>query len=142
QVRRSRGVEAVAVILESLARVIRKSFATEPALTAGDVRTRDNPVTRSQRRSVRGKDVAAGVHDDADVLVATDERILEPALVWRSCVLDRFAAESVLVGSADPGEEDVHQHGAALDLQTRELLDLAEDEARHHGHPHGRPRAR
>src|SRR5207245_9438636 len=123
--RRSRGVEAVAVILEPLARVIRKSSAAEPALAAGDVRARDDPITRSQRFSVRGEDVAAGVHDDADVLVTADERILEPALVRRACVLDRLAAEGVLVRSADPRKEDLHQDIAALDLRTRELLELA-----------------
>src|SRR5207302_7523142 len=87
-----------------------------------------------------GEDVAAAVHDYADVLVAADERILEAALVRRSRVLDRLAAERVLVGPADPRKQDLHQHGAALDLRTRELLDLDAARALHHRRANGRHR--
>src|SRR5207244_1238428 len=69
QMRRALGVEAVPVVLEALAGVVREALPAEPALPTGDVRARNDAVARAQRAAGAIRDVTAGFDDDADVLV-------------------------------------------------------------------------
>src|SRR5437763_13162461 len=130
--RRPPRVEAVAVVLEALARVVREPCTAEPAFAARDIRARHDPVAWAQRRAVAREHLAAGLGDDADVLVAADQRVLQPPFVRRPRVLDRLAAKRVLVGAADAGIEHLHQDSARLDLRTRELLDADDTRRRHY----------
>ena len=97
-----RDVERVAVVLELLAQKVWLVVAAVPAPATGHVCGRNDPIAGPEQLAVGGTDFSSRRLDDADVLVPADEWIADLPLVRRPGVLDRLAAERVLVRAADP----------------------------------------
>src|SRR5262249_50287386 len=122
--------------------VVGEARAAEPTLSAGDVRSGNNPIPRTERRSVARTDLAPGLDDDADVLVPADQRVLEPPFVRRPRVLDRLAAKPVLVRPADPRVRHVKGPAPRPRARPRERPPLDPPGLRHAGGAAARHRVR
>ena len=105
-----RAADDAAVSADHSAEVATRMALGQMLLSMGD------SVAGPERCAVGGERTAgADVRDDADVLVALDDRERRRAGVVRACVLLRLAAEGVLVRPADPGGEHPQEDGARLD---------------------------
>ena len=123
QMRRRAAMQAVAVVLQVLAHVVRDSrcgrngSAPQATLAPGTMRS----PTLSGRPSLSSTSPPSRDHL-ADILVAADQRIGEIALMRRAGILLALAAEGVLVGAADAGKAHLHDHRAGPRIRHRELV--------------------
>src|SRR3989475_9466127 len=107
KVRRVGRMQAVAVVLQVLTEVVRVVVEAEDAVTAWDVRGGNDPVAGAQRASFATREGVATSDglDHSHVLMATDQRIDDVALVIGACVLLRLTAVGVLVRAADESKQ-------------------------------------
>src|SRR5262245_22578119 len=114
-------VQAVAVILEVLAHVVGVTVAAEMAVAAGDIGSGHDTVPGFQRTSLAVVDLTTGRDHLADILMTANERVGQILFVRRSGILLGFAAEGVLVGTADSGVVHLHDHCAGCRIRHRKF---------------------
>ena len=139
QVGRLGAGEGVAVALGVVAPDVAHDVGAGVAAATDDVRAHGDPVANGEPAAVELDPLRGGrcdVRDDADVLVALDDRERGVGLGRRAGVLLGLAEEGVLVGAADARHLDLHEQGPVGERGPRELLHLIASRSHQHGGLH------